>query len=222
MDCDADFCADGYGLSDSGGYYPDDEYCLANPQASPDCPGFIQTQGSTNKNFIHVKNPSKTGTQEQRIDTDLDWIKNNIDPDCAKWLSGIGAQIAGLEGDPNDPNSALIGHGTFDTTSVAAFTGSNPSQTDLPVGYAITVNDTGAFFVGSYTSGGQQYTLTVGGYAGGSSQAQILILLHELAHSLGMIPDDFGPGIPGGQSSRNDKTVMQNCGKTLNAAKNIP
>jgi hypothetical protein len=75
----------------------------------------------------------------------------------------------------------VIGHGTFDTRQTSAFTGNNLRQTNLPEGYAITVNDIGAFFVSSYRQNGVTINLRSGGYLGGSGQAQAFILLHELA-----------------------------------------
>jgi len=178
--------------------------------------------GDPAKGFIKVANPSTTGPQEAQIFKDLDWLKQNADSKCTQWLSGLGDAISGLEGDKSDPSTAVIGHGTFDNITVAAFTGNNPNQTDLPPGYAITVNDAGAFFNGTITSAsGQQQSLTVAGYAGGSSQAQMMILLHEFGHLLGAagFQSDFNNS---GAGAANDKLVKQNCQGTLNAAQNIP
>jgi RHS repeat-associated protein len=183
----------------------------------------INPQGPAPQRFIHVTNANKTGMQEKRIRDVLDWINPNIDPDCADWLSGYSGAITALEGgDGSNPDTVLIGHGTFDTRSVSAFTGNNPSRTDLPPGYAMTVNDVGGFFVGSYpNSSGQQVTISPGGYTGGTSQAQVFVLLHELAHFLGAadFQGDFNSRRAG---SQNDRLVKDNCKKTLNAAKSIP
>jgi len=61
----------------------------------------------------------------------------------------------------------------------------------------------------------------VAGYVGGSSQAQVETLLHELGHWLKApgFQDDFNNPKAG---QANDNLVKQHCGKTLNAAKNIP
>ncbi len=199
---------------------------LTNPTAN--CEGYgggviaqeggdLNAQGAGGPGFIHVANLSKTGLQQERIVGDLDWIQGNIDPKCSGWLSGIGGIIPGLEGDPLNPGSVAIAHGTFDT-AYNAFSGNDPSRTDVPAGYAaIVVNDDGAFF---------SKAVTAAGYAGGSSQAQILILLHEIAHLLSTnnlgaagFKSDFGQPA-NGQS--NDNLLKQNCQTTLNAAKNIP
>ena len=125
-----------------------------------------------------------------------------------------------IQGNPDDNRTVLIGHGSFSTPNVHAFTNNNPSQTDVPEGYLITVNDTGAFFNSSARVGSTSRWDF--GYSGGSSQAQVMILLHEFGHLLESksgFKDDFG-----NQAARmyNDKLVKQHCGKTLNAAKKIP
>jgi hypothetical protein len=128
----------------------------------------------------------------------------------------VGGAVADLIGTPGDPNSGFIGHGTFDV-GVSAFTGNNPNQTDVLAGYGITVNDAGVFFKASANGA----NLTVGGYTGGTGQAQVFILLHELAHLLGAagFQDDFGNKLAGNQ---NDALVKQKCQQTLNAVPNFP
>jgi RHS repeat-associated protein len=171
--------------------------------------------------FIRVANPSKSGPNQGRIRNVMTWIGQSIDDDCSGWLAGVGDTIRGLLGNPDDESTVLIGHGTFDTRKIAAFTGNNPNQTDLPAGYAVTVNDAGAFFVGSYTENGQAFSLSANGYTGGTSQAQVAILLHELAHSIGAsgFQSDFNNSDAG---SANDRLVRQHCQRTLDAARNIP
>lgn len=171
--------------------------------------------------FIHVGNPSKTGANERPIDTILDWIRNNIDADCAARLNGVGGAIADLEGDPSNLDTVLIGHGTMDIGS-AAFTGNNPENTDAPPGYAMTVNDAGAFFNATAKNPvGQTVTLSVNGYTGDTSQAQVAILLHELAHFLNA--DGFKNDLQSDAKGRsNEALVKKHCKNTLNAAKNIP
>jgi hypothetical protein len=182
--------------------------------------------GESARSFIRVTNPSKTGPNQDRIRGVMAWMRQNIDPTCEGWLSGVGDAITGLLGDPANLDTVAIGHGTFDTQTVSAFTGNNPSQTDLPAGYAVTVNDAGAFFVGAYVQNGASYTLSANGYNGGTSQAQVAILLHELAHFLnsagsggaGFQPD-FNNSAAG---AANDRLIRQNCQRTLDAARNIP
>jgi len=178
------------------------------------------------RSFIRVTNPSKTGPNQDRIRAVMTWMRQNIDPTCEGWLSGLGDAIAGLLGDATNLDTVAIGHGAFDTRTVSAFTGNNPSQTDLPAGYAIAVNDVGAFFVGSYVQNGASYTLSANGYGGGTSQAQVAILLHELAHflvSAGLGAVGFQPDFDDSAAgAANDRLVRQNCQRTLDAARNIP
>ncbi|NWG14298.1 MAG: hypothetical protein HXY20_12260 [Acidobacteria bacterium] len=158
-----------------------------------------------------MKNPSKTGPQQDRISIVLNWIKANVDEDCAKWLASLSTTIDKVLGDPTDEESVVIGHGEFDRPLIAAFTNNDPFRTDLPPGYAIAVNDTGAFFSDNYV---------VAGHSGGSSQAQVFILLHEFAHLLeapGFKPD-FESKKAG---SANDRLATKHCGKTVNNAKSI-
>ncbi|MBS1840256.1 MAG: hypothetical protein JSS69_08490 [Acidobacteria bacterium] len=51
--------------------------------------------------------------------------------------------------------------------------------------------------------------LTVGGFPGDSPEAQTTILLHELAHVIGRIPEDDDSW--DGRSSRNTDEVLRNC-----------
>jgi len=126
-----------------------------------------------------------------------------------------------LLGDPANLDTVAIGHGEFDTRTVSAFTGNHPNQTDLPPGYAIMVNTMGAFIVGSYTKDNKSYTLSANGFAGGTSQAQVAILLHELAHFLGAAGFQSDFNNPAAATS-NDRLIRQNCRRTLNAAQKIP
>jgi len=170
--------------------------------------------------FIHVTNPSKAGPNQGRIRNGMTWIEQNVDDNCAGWLTGVGDAIAGLLGNPEDERTVIIGHGAFDTRKTAAVTNNNPNQTDLPAGYGMAVNDLGAFFVGSYTENGRTYSLSANGYVGGTSQAQVAILLHELGHMLNAqgFQSDFNNDQAG---AANDRLVRQHCQRTLDAARNI-
>jgi RHS repeat-associated protein len=138
----------------------------------------VDTQGPGRKDFIRVRNPSKTGAHQDRIRNVMNWIGQNIDADCARWLAGVGDAITGLLGDPSQLDTVSVGHGEFDTRTIAAFRGNNPNQTNLPPGFGITINTIGAFFAGGYVEGRKQYTLSANGYTGGTSQAQVAIILH--------------------------------------------
>ena len=61
----------------------------------------------------------------------------------------------------------------------------------------------------------------MGGYTGGTTRAQVFILLHELAHFTNApgFQSDLGDPVA---TASNDSLVNKNCGRTINAAKNIP
>jgi RHS repeat-associated protein len=177
------------------------------------------TGGTPEGLFIRVRNPSKVGPQQSRIAKVLSWIRDNIDSECAEWLNDVKARIDELLGDGTEEGT-FIGHADFDNRYVSAFTGNNRRQTDAPAGFAITVNRQGAFFYGSFWDGRVMRPLTSGGFAGGTSQAQVFILLHELAHSLGAagFQADFGDEAAG---RANDSLVREHCRKTLDAARRM-
>lgn len=178
-----------------------------------------------------------SGPNETTIMNTLNWRKNNIDPNCANWLSRISSAIDVLMSGNNGP---VIGYGTFGVVQVrkdhlrlpspAAFTGGNASPTqaspqpttNAPVGYGMVVNAVGPFFAGNFTnSQGQTSALSAGGYAGNTGSVRAFILLHELAHLLsarGFQPDLGKPKV----GQQNDKLVHDNCKGTLKAAKNAP
>jgi hypothetical protein len=57
----------------------------------------------------------------------------------------------------------------------------------------------------------------VAGWAGGSNQAQVAILIHEIAHFVGApgFKSDFGDSSAG---RSNDNLLRQKCGRTIGAA----
>jgi hypothetical protein len=128
--------------------------------------------------------------------------------------------MTGLLGDPTDEQTVLVGHASY-TPSVSAFTGNNEKQTNVPQGYAITVNATGAFYKDTFTDAAQgiRVGLTVGGFKGGTAQAQAFIVIHELGHFLKAkdFKADFGNPAAG---AYNDDLIKKKCSKTLSAAKN--
>jgi hypothetical protein len=193
--------------------------CLdPNNVGPPWCPEKpLELQGATTATFISVTNATKVGTKAQRVRHVASWIRENVDADCRNWLAGAGTAIDSLLGDPNELDTVLIGVGEFSTNTVSAFTGNDPRRTNLSAGYAMAINVNGAFFNSQVNVGGQMVTATVGGWLGGSNQAQVFILLHELGHHLsaaGFRPD-FGDAAAG---SSNDALVRRHCGKTVTAA----
>ena len=159
---------------------------------------------------IIVTKPSKTGPQQESIFRTLDFITANIDEQCMVTLPNVKPMVLALEGDRVNPDLILIGHGVFEHTLVAAFTGAT-SQT---VGYLITVNDDGAFFTDDAHMEGH-FIEVAHKFRGGKNVAKVAILLHELSHALGVAEPDYNNQAAG---DRNDKRILDNCSKTLKMA----
>jgi hypothetical protein len=169
---------------------------------------FSQVTPSTK---IHVTEFSKTGPQQQTIVNVMNFIKTHADDKCAAWFPSLQAGIAALEGDGVTSDIVLIGHGVFSPNSVVAITGNNPKQADLPSGVVMTFNNTGLFFF-------KLPNFSVSGYEGGTSELQVLTVIHELGHFLNTpgIIDDFGQQK---LVEQNNEAVKVNCGRTIKAAK---
>jgi hypothetical protein len=84
----------------------------------------------------------------------------------------------------------------------------------------VTLNTKGPFFkqyarlrtlnaTGGFARDGDSYELMVGPYSGGTREARILILLHELGHIIGRIPVDDDSW--NGDSARNTREVLRHC-----------
>jgi hypothetical protein len=152
--------------------------------------------------------------------------------DCAKFFNS-GAQ--GLLPDSKTPGADALAsdHVTKDKSGPATITQEDDGKLAQPYGARtaqnaglnadIYLNPHGAFYETTAfvrdSSGLPVKTkpnapLTIGGtsnpyqYSGGSIQAQAVILLHELAHTLNLIPAD---GKSPGQSLTNTQTILDKC-----------
>jgi RHS repeat-associated protein len=71
----------------------------------------------------------------------------------------------------------------------------------------------------NYGSPGPPAPLHLGSFLGGSIGGDVLIMLHELAHILGVIPPDGRAADPTGQQTKtNEKTIEDNCDDAVRAA----
>lgn len=98
---------------------------------------------------------------------------------------------------------------------IAAFKyGANPdrSPVGVPSYFALTFNDNGAFFHATDPSSGGEFR--DGPYLGGTVQAQVRILVHELAHLVAVpgFQSDFGNDIA---QRNNDRQVGEHCGSLV-------
>jgi len=96
-------------------------------------------------------------------------------------------------------------------------------------GAIVTINGNGAFFrdrgdiyrlqwpTGMTVETGDRRVIHVGPYQGGTLRAQIITLLHELAHVVDAIPEDdsskFGPA----RSQRNTDIIVQQCKRSVDS-----
>jgi len=158
---------------------------------------------------------------EDTITNDLNKILGQVlTGSCAKWLTGAdfsaSDMISALE-TASAAGGPVYGYGVVSDPTNAAFVGANnPDKSPiqgLPQDAALTVNSNGAFFNSNYMvgSGFVQYT-------GGTLQAQVFILVHELAHMVGA--NGFQPDAGDqGAVNANNKLVQQNCGKQIAGVK---
>jgi len=144
------------------------------------------------------------------------WFRQS-DPDSARTFQSLHFQIE-LQGPDHvfrerGDSGGWIEHGPYIARTLQN-TGS---------GSIVTINARGAFFrprdqiYQKDWQGGMPYetgilrNIHVGPYVGGTLRAQIVTLLHELAHVVGAIPEDdsrkFGPG----RSQRNTELVLRHC-----------
>jgi len=168
-----------------------------------------------------VTNPSKSGPQQESIYRTLDFISANLDTQCSNTLPMAQDMIKALEGDRVNPDLVLVGHGIFEHTLAAAFTGNGGN---VPAGYMMVFADNGGFFTDRVnaefltTFGGQHgdYFLQVARkYKGGTNVAKVEIALHELSHAVNVAEHDAGNEAAG---ERNDQRILTNCSKTLKLA----
>jgi RHS repeat-associated protein len=152
---------------------------------------------------LHITNISKSGSNYNAVVVRFNQISAGIDPQCEKFLDSGGGNVQSYISDLLSGD--LLAVADF-TTGIAAITGTG--GTDVPAGTAaIIVNNLSAFF-------NSNYTVDNGMYTGGTGQAQVEILLHELGHALGATGFQNDYSNPGAGKS-NDNLINQNCSKTI-------
>jgi hypothetical protein len=168
---------------------------------------------------ISIANFTTTSVQAQAVQNSLRWIQAQIGsyPTCDNWLGGsdnVTNTINTLLGQTNTVTTDSVGVGNFSNPGVNAVYGT--AGTNLPTdGTALlTVNLNGAYFNANAGVGPG-----VVGINAGSSQAQLLILLHELAHATdaaGFQTNDSGQTI----QAQNNQLLMQNCAGFIKSVPN--
>jgi len=86
----------------------------------------------------------------------------------------------------------------------------------LAPGYLVLINNAGAYFnplpKNTVIGPTNNYPLQFGNIPGGTAEAQAFILLHELAHVLGLFQPDNGDTSAG---AKNNDLMWYNCGKVI-------
>jgi hypothetical protein len=135
------------------------------------------------------------------------------DPNCVSFLSSKGLNPISTLADilTND----IFGHANISNNGDPYKTGAISGGIGGVQGQAITVNNQGAFFLGS-TPSGQSLSVGPNAVKGGTPRAQGFILLHELGHTTGVLRPDADPSVPKA-GELNDQDIQTNCAKTIAA-----
>jgi hypothetical protein len=205
---------------------------------------FQANQGGTNQAAQHmnVTNASTAGANQNAIVSAFRGVKTILDADaqlqnpryadCRTWLGTnastlIQTLLAGSDGHSYNIGHASIWSGDTPRTRadiVGAFTGirngDNTPIAGLPAnGFAITVNDNGAFF-NARAANDHPWEVGSRHYPGNTLRAQATILTHELSHALSGPPElgahgfqhDLGNTTAG---RSNDNLVDQHCRRPI-------
>jgi len=174
-------------------------------------PVATQGTGGGDGTSINIANWTSTSAQAIGVQNSLRWIQSQITrySDCDQWLSGNGAVIDTIL------DQGRVGVGSFaNTPGTITNAVSGVNGTNLTNGALLTVNLSGAYFSGSEPVGN-----LVHGINGGSNQAKLFILLHELAHLTqadGFQPEDNGRDL----QNQNNSILLNKCGDFIASVRN--
>ena len=220
-DCEYDTCV----VVDGGG---DPDYCERFP-SDPICyAGIGGVEGSTSG----TNAPTRITNFRSNSVVNATWaaIRTAFSTDtsgCSKWFSAGFATAPGdnigtfgsLDNFLATVEPGLSGAGTFVGGSANAIEGGAA----IPAGFNIAVNSSGAFFTsGVGVVNALDYSAQVDAINGGSAEAQVFILLHELAHVLDMIrSSDSGTDKTSVANQQfNNDSIWRNCGDLIGTFSN--
>jgi hypothetical protein len=119
--------------------------------------------------------------------------------------------------------ATLSGAGTFVGGNANAV-----ANSPLTPGTVIAVNTSGAFFrslpAGQTLAPSNDFEAEFASIRGGSDQARVFIMLHEIAHALEMIRSNDGGGDSQSNAHQryNNDQIWRNCGSTIASFSNAP
>jgi len=193
----------GFMVWDEGYYYAGPGFLFGIGYYCPNFAAFGGGGGGSGQ--LVIRNLQKSGRHYDQAANTFQDILKSIDPDCLGFLQSGGNNL-------NDYVSGLLSNGLLAVgdfvANIAAFTGTG--GTNLPPGAAaIVVNNNGAFF-------SSNFYVDQGSIVGGTPEADVFILLHELGHALGAngFQNDYNNKQAG---KSNDQLISQHCQKTLGA-----
>jgi RHS repeat-associated protein len=189
------------------------------------------TSGGGGPSYAGSGNVTAVKALAQNSTVDRTWAEIGValtqESDCSEWFQ------AGLMSSGNqlmttslpifiDILAKVSGAGAFVGGSANAMTNS-----PLTPGTVVVVNAGGAFFEplqpGTALSPSNDFAAQLAAINGGSDEARVFILLHELAHVLGMIrADDAGSSSQAQANQRfNNDEIWRNCSGTISSFPNI-
>jgi hypothetical protein len=152
---------------------------------------------------------------------------------CSAWFASVEPDAAGkfasmhFRVDRNGEQYILASHTPAGVYYFQPFVAQ--ARQEASRGSTITLNAHGAFFetravtvpqawAGVSLSGQSVRFLKVSDYLGGTLRAQITTLLHEFAHTAGLLPIDFGQRDSPMLSVRNTEEVVHHCRKQIESS----
>jgi hypothetical protein len=190
--------------------------------------GGSNTQGGANNSgankVIGISQLTTTSAQAVGVQNSLRWIQAQISSytDCDNWLGGdnnVTSVINTLLGQTPDVTTDSVGVGRFNDPTVNAVYGTTGTNLPTDGSALLTINLSGAFFNSNASAG-----TGVQGINGGSQQAKLFILLHELAHATGaagFLSGDSSATPQGAQNqASNNALLQQKCGSFIKSVSN--
>lgn len=187
----------------------------ASSQASPIANGGAVKQRKSTKSEVQLQHARARALSILREENGCSVWFREVDPDAAAVFESLKIEIArknqeyvlrmtGARGEHSYKHP--WGARSNQLAGRSSLVELNPGGPFFVMSLPVVESEAGRSF---HYTGGEYRRLTVGGFPGDSPEAQITILLHELAHVIGRIPEDDDSW--DGRSVRNTEEVLRNC-----------